>query len=371
MNDLNVFTVGSFVAFTTFLRDFVRFFFDPADFLAMSILPSGSLPSRRESALGNPAQNRTKSMRFARNLARTLCPVNVSSGLGRKQQEVGPFASFRLRGKYVPCRPLRLVWHSQMAGKRLTHRSNPSRSIPRVSGERAMFKFDPRMEKWGGQKYSQNDEDGVLDYIFSILPPGPRGRFFVEFGIGPAGLTTLETLGLEGNCRLLKEKGWRGLFLDEYPYPAKYGVKQARVDALNINPILRKYRVPEDVDLISIDIDGQDFWVWSNLAWHPRVIVIEYNANFGIRQSKVIPFDASYRWDGTKWFGASLRALYNLGKSKGYVLVYANGVNAFFIQDRLVRNKEQFVFKKLYRYRNVHRPDKLRRPWTSIPEVAD
>lgn len=232
-----------------------------------------------------------------------------------------------------------------------------------------MFEFDTDMGRRGWQRYSQNDEDGVLDYIFSIIPPSPQGRFFVEIGVGPPWQHTLEECGLEGNCRLLKEKGWRGLFLDAEPYPDEYGVKQERVDPININPILRKYGVPEDLDLISIDVDGQDFWVWSNLIYFPTVVVVEYNANLGMNESRVIPFNASYQWDGTKWFGASLRALNNLANSKGYVLTYANGVNAFFIRGSLVKNKQDFYFEKLYRFRDLHRADTLNRMWVLIPEV--
>lgn len=232
-----------------------------------------------------------------------------------------------------------------------------------------MFEFDPRMQQHGSRKYSQNDEDGVLDYIFSVIPERPQGRFFVEFGISPPWQSTLEESGLEGNCRLLKEKGWNGLFLDAHQYPEEYGVQQERIDAININPVLRKYGVPEDPDLISIDVDGQDFWIWSNLVYRPNVVVIEYNANLGMNESKAIPFNAFYEWDGTKWFGASLRALDNLGKSKGYVLTYANGVNAFFIRDHLVKNQEDFAFERLYHFRDSHRADSLRRMWVSIPEA--
>jgi len=229
-----------------------------------------------------------------------------------------------------------------------------------------MFEFDADLGRRGWRKYSQNDEDGVLNYVFSIIPPGQE-RFFVEIGVGPPWLSTLEESGLEANCRLLKEKGWSGLSLDAQLYPDEYGVKQERIDPINVNPILRKYGVPESVDLISIDVDGQDFWIWSNLVYFPSVVVIEYNANLGVNESKVVPFNASYQWDGTKWFGASLRALNNLAKSKGYLLTYANGVNAFFIRDSLVKNKHDFCFEKLYRFRDLHRPDALNRMWVLIP----
>ena len=141
------------------------------------------------------------------------------------------------------------------------------------------------------------------------------------------------------------------------------------MDAININSILRKYRVPDTPDLISIDMDAQDFWIWSNLVHRPSVLLIEYNANFVPDESKVVPFDSAFQWDGTKYFGASLRALHNLGKSKGYVLVYANGVNAFFIKRHLVKSAADFAFEKIYRHRDLLRADDLNRPWVVIPEA--
>ena len=233
-----------------------------------------------------------------------------------------------------------------------------------------MFRLDPQMELHSWRKYSQNDEDGILRYLFSVLPPTPTGPFFVEFGIGPRWQSTLAETGLEGNCRLLREMGWKGLFLDSETYPPEYAVAQERIDAININSILRKYRVPEKFDVISIDVDGQDFWIWSNLIYCPTVVIIEYNASLPIVDSKVVPFDASFRWDGTNWYGASLRALFYLGNSKGYTLVYANGVNAFFVRGELVKNKADFPFEQLYRFRELHAPDVLKRPWVVIPTAA-
>jgi len=233
-----------------------------------------------------------------------------------------------------------------------------------------MFELDPQMERYGWRKHSQNDEDGILHYLFSALPATPHGPFFVEFGVGPKWQSTLAESGLEGNCRLLREIGWKGLFLDSESYPQEYAVARERIDAININSILRKYRVPENFDLISIDVDGQDFWIWSNLVFRPTVVIIEYNASLPVDESKVVPFDASFHWDGTRWYGASLRALFNLGNSKGYTLVYANGVNAFFVRSDFVKNKENFPFERIYRFRALHAPDASNRPWVLIPAPA-
>jgi hypothetical protein len=130
----------------------------------------------------------------------------------------------------------------------------------------------------GRRVHAQNDEDGTIEAIFQDIPP--RSRYFVEFGIGPAWLDPNYTKGLEGNCIRLKEQGWKGLFMDSALHPARFEVTQEFITALNINSILRKHEVPEEVDVISIDVDGQDFWIWMALDYRPTLIVIEYNSNF-------------------------------------------------------------------------------------------
>jgi len=227
--------------------------------------------------------------------------------------------------------------------------------------------FDMNLHKYCRKVYSQNDEDGIIEYIFTELPP--LNRFFVEFGVGPATGCTYEQSGLECNARLLIENGWHGLLMDGNSYPPEAGVKREMITALNINRLLHKYRVPHEIDLMSIDIDGQDFWIWSNLTYNPRVIIVEYNPHLWPNESKVVPFDIEYQWDGTQWYGASLRALHRLGLSKGYTLVYANGVNAFFIRDDLIGNAEDFQFESVYGLRgrlSYHRDDPLNRGWVTI-----
>lgn len=227
--------------------------------------------------------------------------------------------------------------------------------------------LDTDIQKYGGKRFSQNDEDGIIKYLFSAIPP--LKKFFAEFGVGPPGGLTIEERGLECNCRLLWTLGWSGVYMDGNPYPPQYHVKQERITAMNINELFCKYGVPYEFDLLSIDLDGQDFWVWSNLSYSPRIVIIEYNPHFGPDECKVIPFDQSFLWDGTAWYGASLRALYRLGQSKGYTLVYANGVNAFFVRDDLISNPYDFSFEGVYAYRGkleYHPQDPLDRAWITI-----
>lgn len=227
--------------------------------------------------------------------------------------------------------------------------------------------LDTDIQNHGGKRFSQGDEDGIIKYIFSEIPP--IKKFFVEFGVGPPGGFTMEERGLECNCRLLEGLGWTGLWMDGNLYPSSYQVKHERITAMNINELFRKYGVPYEFDLLSIDLDGQDFWIWSNLNYSPRVVIIEYNPNFDIDECKVMPFDQNYTWDGTTWYGASLCALHRLGQSKGYTLIYANGVNAFFVRDDLISNPYDFSLESVYKYRgrlDYHEPDKQGRAWITL-----
>lgn len=187
--------------------------------------------------------------------------------------------------------------------------------------------------------YSQNGEDGIIEEIFRRV--GAETRQFVEFGVES---------GAECNCaRLALEEGWGGLFLEADPdhferlagrYRGHGGVRCARslVTSANIERLLEENGVPRAFDLLSIDIDGNDYWVWKAIrAWRPRVVVIEYNAAYPPPRRWVMKEDPDYRWDGTTYYGASLASLTALGREKGYALVGTNssGVNAFFVRAEL------------------------------------
>lgn len=129
-------------------------------------------------------------------------------------------------------------------------------------------------------------------------------------------------------------------------------IKTERVTAGNIQELFKKYDVPKDFDLLSIDIDFNDYWVWKAITdYSPRVVVIEYNSSIPPTESRAVPYDPDARWDGTSYFGASLLALQNLGLKKGYTLVGCNdhGVNAFFCKRELVERFKIKGIQELYR----------------------
>ena len=193
--------------------------------------------------------------------------------------------------------------------------------------------------------YSQNGEDGLLLHLFEAV--GTGRRTFIEFGIGD---------GRECNtANLSLNFGWSGLLMDCDPekvakakayYARQLGarkeavaVHECMVTKENIDETLRQHGPGEDLDLLSIDVDGNDYWIWQAIvSLSPRVVIVEYNAVFGYERAITVPYDPHFRrWEkhpGGLYFGASLAALAKLGYEKGYRLAGCDrhGVNAFFVR---------------------------------------
>jgi len=182
--------------------------------------------------------------------------------------------------------------------------------------------------------FSQNGEDGVIKKIFEVIKT--TNKYYVEFGVENA--NECNTRNLRENC------GWSGLLMDGGYENKEIGLYQEFITAENINDLFQKYKVPQELDLLSIDIDYNDFYIWKSLdeIYQPRVVIIEYNASHLPTEDKVVKYDANAVWDETNYFGASIRALYNLGKRKGYSLIYANnqGVNLFFVKSSILSQIE-------------------------------
>ncbi len=192
---------------------------------------------------------------------------------------------------------------------------------------------------WGHKAYSQNDEDGITQEIFRRI--GMRHGTFVEIGAGN---------GVQNNTLYWLKQQWRGVWIDGSPDNAQFiqrafavplargqlHFQQASVTAENCDELLS--RTPcggREIDLLSIDIDGNDYYVFAQLsAVQPRVVVIEYNARFPPPARWRIPYSADFNWDGSDWFGASLQSMNALFEQRGYALVACNitGSNAFFVR---------------------------------------
>jgi len=106
----------------------------------------------------------------------------------------------------------------------------------------------------------------------------------------------------------------------------------------NINFIAREVDLPSDLDLLSIDVDGNDYWLFADFyEVQPRVVVIEYNAKWPPPMQHVMTYDATRTWNGSDGFGCSLQSLCDIASAKGYSLVGCDiiGMNAFFVRNDL------------------------------------
>lgn len=190
--------------------------------------------------------------------------------------------------------------------------------------------------------FSQWGEDGILDWLIERLPGIPET--FVEFGVEDY---------RESNTRLLLWlRNWRGLVLDgssthianirkqEVSWRFDLMATCAFIDRDNINNLISTSEFGDDIGILSIDIDGNDYWVWQNIkAIKPVIVVCEYNAVFGDMRRITTPYRADFQRSrahySNLYFGASLQALIDLGIKKGYTFVgtNSNGCNAFFVRN--------------------------------------
>ncbi len=192
------------------------------------------------------------------------------------------------------------------------------------------------------QVFSQNGEDGVIEEIFERI--GSGSKTFMEIGVSD---------GLECNTTALLLKGWNGYWVEQDKnftetirekfegviYQGRLHLIDKFVTAENIEKLMAEAHVPQDIDLLSIDIDGNDYWIWKAMeSVKPRAVVIEYNAVMKPPIDWVMAYNPNFRWNGSRHYGASLTALQKLAEQKGYALVGCEitGNNAFFVRKDLI-----------------------------------
>lgn len=207
----------------------------------------------------------------------------------------------------------------------------------------------PSFREVGFKAYSQADEDGILLYIFSLI--GTTNKKCVEVAAGDG--TECNTANLIINHR------WSGLLFDNnpdlvyrgqrffrkhpatYPYPPKFVC--AWITRENVNSLIRENGFEGEIDLLSLDVDGVDYWLWDAInVISPRVVVVEYQDILGPERACTVPYKDDFfarNYPAPQgmldYAGASLPAFVKLGKVKGYRLVGCNayGYNAFFIKN--------------------------------------
>jgi hypothetical protein len=232
--------------------------------------------------------------------------------------------------------------------------SGLSRKITRI--QEALGRIEQRqiLASWDGnlraaefRVFSQWGEDGIIQALLSGIPSASVRRIFVEFGVENY---------TESNTRfLLANDNWSGLVLDG----SEQNIASIRQDPIywqhnlkaeccfitrdNINELITRSGISGDIGLLSVDIDGNDYWVWESIdCVRPVIVITEYNARFGPDRAVSVPYDANFRRETAHhsmiYYGASLKALAQLGNRKGYALVGCNsaGNNAFFVRRDLL-----------------------------------
>lgn len=195
--------------------------------------------------------------------------------------------------------------------------------------------------------FSQFGEDGIIQHILNNIEI--KNKSFVEFGVENY---------TEANTRFLLEAyNWKGLILDS----SKHFIQNIKnenfywkfdvlahhsfINCENVNNILEENKFTGKVGLLSIDVDGNDYWIWKSInVINPDIVIIEYNARYGFKKSITVPYNPNFirgKDNNFLYFGASLKALVKLGKSKGYDLICTNknGNNAFFVKTNLLNKK--------------------------------
>jgi len=209
--------------------------------------------------------------------------------------------------------------------------------------------------------FSQWGEDGIIQYLINQIPI--ENKIFVEFGVENY---------KESNTRfLLENNNWSGLVIDgdekniqsikqENLY-WRYNLKAecTFINRDNINDIIKNSGISGDIGILSVDIDGNDYWVLEKIdVINPRILIIEYNSLWGDSAKVTVPYDEKFMRNNKHYsnlyYGASLNAMFHLAEQKGYSLVgsNSNANNAFFVRNDLIGNlkilssKESFVRAK-------------------------
>jgi len=216
---------------------------------------------------------------------------------------------------------------------------------------------DPkRLTGYGWRAFSQGDEDGLIEEIFRRI--GTTSRRFLEIGVGD---------GLENNTAYLLASGWSGTWIeanathvDSILRNAATAIREERLAVVlamatadNVDDLVRDSGLNGEIDLLSLDIDGNDYHVLRSLeAVEPRVVVVEYNAAYRPPLRWIMSYDPEHQWDGSNYFGASLSAFEGLMAVRGYALVGCclTGANAFFVRADLVEDRFSAPFDAEHHY---------------------
>ena len=228
---------------------------------------------------------------------------------------------------------------------RLSPKINFSLGLSHILNMRSKYKNIKKINDLDYKVFSQNGEDGIIDYLlYSLKIDKPK---FVEIGIGDYS---------ECNTRFLFERASpKGLVIDcieDLKIKVSKNIKLWRADITileefisfrNINSILKKYKFNKNIDLFSLDVDGIDYWILKELPKNfSKIAIVEFNSTFGSEKEITVPYKKNF--DRSKYhysnlcYGASLKAINNIMKKKGFIFIGTNlhRVNAFFVSKKYI-----------------------------------
>lgn len=229
------------------------------------------------------------------------------------------------------------------------------------------------LEQHAWTKYSQCGEEGILKHIFNNI--GTTNKILVDIGASDGYRLS--------NTRDFLDNGWTGFLFEadavswHLQNPATHCINVTRVTSANINSLLAAplkifpsnilVRCPNTIDLMSLDIDSTDYWVWKALdVVKPRVVVVEFNAAFPVDASITIPDDPNFNFQENLYYGASFTAMKRLGEKKGYYCVgQIADSNMFFVH----HTAHQFTSTPVVKYKVQYghkAADAFERPWLHV-----
>ena len=207
--------------------------------------------------------------------------------------------------------------------------------------KKSAIKHSKNLDEINNYEYkitSQNNEDGIIEYLFSKIP---NNKFFIEIGFEFSEFNTLNLI----------RKGWNGVLIDQnklenlltkrlinFYFPnSKINIITSNINRDNINKIVQESLELTEIDFFSLDIDGNDYWVLKNMnIENIKCICIEYNHWLGSKSKKTIPYTENFNFKNDGYFGASLAAFNDLLKTRNFSLVAidSSGTNAFFVNNK-------------------------------------
>ena len=199
--------------------------------------------------------------------------------------------------------------------------------------------------------YSQNGEEAIIDSILKNC--GKSTEFFVELGAGDGYHLS--------NGRDFIDRGWRGIMIDA-DNRGNEQVKQHKITRENVNELLGLHDCPKEFDFLSIDLDGNDYWILERILseYKPKLIIAEFNASFPIDESKTIKYDPNFSWEGDTYFGFTLKAGVKLAEKCGYKVIDQHAdMNLFMLRNDYAEKLE--VEKINYEFLSYNQSDYFRK----------